>query len=276
MLKSAIMFGFFLMASLIVLSVSASLIGNMNIFPNVLASGKHSDKDYKYQEDERNYYSDEGDNKYFPNYNYYQYYQSMPQQEEQSSNDYNINYGYDKGYDRGYENDVYDKGYNNGKDKDYDGGGYEYDKQIFVAKLNGENVKPNSTDSPINGFAKVKVAEKPYSGEKRLIYELSVFDVPKGDDLIAAHIHVINDPQTQLGPHIITLCGQPINENRCTEGPGVIAKGTATNEDIETEEQDIITNIDELVDALEKGRGYIQIHSTQFPEGAVRGDLIEK
>jgi hypothetical protein len=271
------MFGFFLMATLIMLSVSAALIGNMNILPNALASGKHSDKNYKYQEDEKSYYSDEGDNKYSPDYSYYQYDQPMQQQEEKSGYDYNNNYGYDKGYDRSYENNGYDKGYNYGKDKDYDGGGgYEYDKQVFVAKLNGENVKPNSTDSPINGFAKVKVAEKPYSGEKRLIYELSVFDVPKGDDLIAAHIHVINDPQTQLGPHIITLCGQPINENRCTEGPGVIAKGIATNEDIETEEQDIITNIDELIDALEEGRGYIQIHSTQFPEGAVRGDLIEK
>ena len=60
MLKSASMFGFFLMASLIVLSASAILIGNMNLFSDVMASGKHSDKNYNYQEDEKNYYSDEG------------------------------------------------------------------------------------------------------------------------------------------------------------------------------------------------------------------------
>ena len=47
MLKSATMFGFFLMATLIMLSVSAALIGNMNIFQNAMASGKHSDKNYK-------------------------------------------------------------------------------------------------------------------------------------------------------------------------------------------------------------------------------------
>ena len=81
MLKSANIFGFFLMASLIMLSVSAALIGNMNLFTDAMASGKHSDKNDKYQEDEKNYYSNEGDNKYSPDYNYYQHYQPMQQQQ---------------------------------------------------------------------------------------------------------------------------------------------------------------------------------------------------
>jgi hypothetical protein len=192
---------------------------------------------------------------------------------------YKSNYGDENGYDRGYGNNGYDKGYNYGKNEYYGGnsGGYDnYGKKEFVAKLNGQSVKPDPTDSPITGFAKVKVDEKMYNGEKKLSYELSVFGVPKGDDLIAAHIHVVNDRQTQTGPHIVVLCGQPLNEKRCTEGPGVIAKGTATDQDIDTEEQTFITNIDELVKALEEGRGYVQVHSTQFPEGAIRGDLIEK
>jgi hypothetical protein len=82
------------MASLIMLSVSAALIGNMNLFTDAMASGKHSDKNDNYQEYEKNYYSDEGDNKYSPEYNYYQYYQPMQQQDEQSANN-NNNYGYD-------------------------------------------------------------------------------------------------------------------------------------------------------------------------------------
>ena len=41
----------------------------------------------------KNYYSDEGDNKYSPDYNYYQYYQPMQQQDKQSGYD-NNNYGY--------------------------------------------------------------------------------------------------------------------------------------------------------------------------------------
>ena len=90
MLKSANMFGFFLMASLIMLSVSAALIGNMNLFSDAMASGKHSDKNDNYQEYE-NYYSQ--DNQYTPDYNYN--YEPMKQQQQQSSYDYNNEYGYD-------------------------------------------------------------------------------------------------------------------------------------------------------------------------------------
>ena len=93
MLKSANILGFFLMASLIMLSVSAALIGNMNLFSDAMASGKHSDKNYKYQEDEKNYYSDEGDNKYSPDYNYY--YEPMNQYPPQQQPTYDNNYGYD-------------------------------------------------------------------------------------------------------------------------------------------------------------------------------------
>ena len=93
MQKLATMFGFFLMASLIMLSVSAALIGNMNLFSNAMASGKHSDKNYKYQEDEKKYYSDEGDNKYSPDYNYY--YEPMNQYQPQQQPSYDNNYGYD-------------------------------------------------------------------------------------------------------------------------------------------------------------------------------------
>jgi len=78
------------MASLIMLSVSAALIGNMNLFSDAMASGKHSDKNDNYQEYE-NYYSQ--DNQYTPDYNYN--YEPMKQQQQQSSYDYNNEYGYD-------------------------------------------------------------------------------------------------------------------------------------------------------------------------------------
>ena len=78
------------MASLIMLSVSAALIGNMNLFSDAMASGKHSDKNDNYQEYE-NYYSQ--DNQYTPDYNYN--YEPMKQQQHQSSYDYNNEYGYD-------------------------------------------------------------------------------------------------------------------------------------------------------------------------------------
>ena len=81
------------MASLIVLSALAIPMGNMNLFSDAMASGKHSDKNYKYQEDEKSYYSDEGDNKYTPDYNYY--YEPMNQYQPQQQPSYDNNYGYD-------------------------------------------------------------------------------------------------------------------------------------------------------------------------------------
>ena len=51
--KSAYKFGFVLMASLIMLStVGAIPVGNMNLFSDAMASGKHSDKNDNYQEHE--------------------------------------------------------------------------------------------------------------------------------------------------------------------------------------------------------------------------------
>jgi hypothetical protein len=66
MYKSAYTFGLFVMTSLIMLSTIASAIpmGNMNLFSDAMASGKHSDKYDNYKEYENSYYSD--DNKYTP------------------------------------------------------------------------------------------------------------------------------------------------------------------------------------------------------------------
>ena len=71
------------MASLIMLSALAIPMGNMNLFSDAMASGKHSDKNDNYQEYDKSYYSD--DNQYTPDYNYY--YEPMKTQQQQSSYD---------------------------------------------------------------------------------------------------------------------------------------------------------------------------------------------
>ena len=54
-------------------------MNSSKLFQNAMESGKHFDKTYKYQEDVKNYDDDdyEGDNRYSPDYNYYQYYQPL-------------------------------------------------------------------------------------------------------------------------------------------------------------------------------------------------------
>src|SRR5688500_6121068 len=104
MQKLATMFGFVSMAFLIMLStVGAIPMGNMNFFSDAMASGKHSDKNDNYRENE-NYYSQE--NQYTPDYNYN--YEPMKQQQQQSSYDYNNNYGYDDTKQISYNNSYED------------------------------------------------------------------------------------------------------------------------------------------------------------------------
>jgi hypothetical protein len=183
------------------------------------------------------------------------------------------------------ENTQYDYG-----NDDYNNNGYayeykkEYETQyypdngngtVYLAKIRGDNVRPEPTDSPIIGFGKFIVEEKPSNGETQIRYVISAFDVPQGEDIIATHLHVVNNEQNQTGPHIITLCGSPANEVECSEGPGVIAAGAALQRDIE-DDQTFITTMDQLVEALQQGLGYVQIHTSTIPEGAARGDLVDK
>ena len=86
MYKSAYKFGLYLMSSLIVLSTIAAI---PMLFSDAIASGKNSDKYDNSHENEKSYYSDV--NQYTPDYNYY--YEPMKQQ--QSSYNYNNDYGYD-------------------------------------------------------------------------------------------------------------------------------------------------------------------------------------
>jgi hypothetical protein len=92
MYKSAYKFGLFVMASLIVLSTVTVTIpmGNMNLFSDAMALGKHSDKNDNYQQYE-SYYSD--DTRYSRDYNYY--YEPMKTQQSSYDNNNNNNYGYD-------------------------------------------------------------------------------------------------------------------------------------------------------------------------------------
>ncbi len=102
MYKSAYKFGLYLMASLIVLStVGAIPMGNMNLFSDAIASEKHSDRYDNSQDYEKNYYSD-NENNYRANYDDYYYNQQQPS--------YNNNYdGYEDNkkisYDNSYDND---------------------------------------------------------------------------------------------------------------------------------------------------------------------------
>jgi hypothetical protein len=88
MQKLATMFGLLLMASLIMLSTLGAIpMGNMNLFSDAMASGKKSDRYDNSHEYEKSYYSDV--NQYKPDYNYY--YEPMKQRQSSYDNNNNNN-----------------------------------------------------------------------------------------------------------------------------------------------------------------------------------------
>lgn len=90
MLKSATIYGLVLTASLIMLSIVATINDNTNLFSNAMGSEKKSGK-YDNSKEYENYYSN--DNQYTPDYNYY--YEPMNQYQPQQQPSYDNNYGYD-------------------------------------------------------------------------------------------------------------------------------------------------------------------------------------
>jgi hypothetical protein len=197
-------------------------------------------------------------------------------------------YEEDRTYEENYENSKYayndnsrDYGYGDEKDYEY---GYDRDNKkrsddnsgVFVTKMTGEDqIPPN--DSPAFGFAKVEIEKNPVTFDTELWYKVSLFDFPRGDDVNAIHLHVITDePLPGLEPHIITLCGNPLNEIACPEGPGVVVAGAATDDDIEPNTAGI-TTLEDFIEAMKAGETYVNVHSTDFGgEGEIRGVLVPK
>ena len=70
-------------------------MGNMNLFSDVMASGKHSDRYDNSQECDKSYYSDV--NQYTPDYNYY--YEPMKTQQQQASYDDTKQISYNDSYE---------------------------------------------------------------------------------------------------------------------------------------------------------------------------------
>ena len=127
------------------------------------------------------------------------------------------------------------------------------DDDKIKATLSGENEVPGPGDP--NGKGKFKAT----LGEDTLCYTLSVKKVA---DAVAAHIHV--GGADVAGPIAVTLLtpqnGQPVSE--CL---------TAVPDEEDTQ---VTLSVSELAAiAADPGAYYVNVHSAEFPAGAVRGQL---
>jgi len=127
----------------------------------------------------------------------------------------------------------------------------------FVATLTGANERPLAVDSPAQGYAIATLDGGP--GAYTLSYQVIYSGLTS--EAVGGHIHVgINPPgsapEEQVGPvvHALDSLGSPI--------VGDWSSSDASN-----------ALCDLLVDSLFDGELYINIHTTNFPNGEIRGNL---
>jgi hypothetical protein len=130
--------------------------------------------------------------------------------------------------------------------------------QEFSANLTGDSeVPPVTTNS--TGSAEFELND---DGDE-MSYDLEAEDIT---DVLYAHIH--QGGASENGPIVVTLFN-------ATDGPedfdGTIESGTFTAENFEGPLQG--QNMTDLVDAIESGQAYVNVHTEANPPGEIRGTI---
>lgn len=128
----------------------------------------------------------------------------------------------------------------------------------FFAKLRGRfEVPPVRTNA--RGGAVFKLSED----GRRLLFKISLEDI---DDVTVAHIHL--GPKGVNGPIVVTLFGpfrRPISIDE-EEFTGVI-----TREDLEGPLEG--RSLASLIKEMRRGNTYVNVHTVEFPDGEIRGQI---
>jgi hypothetical protein len=127
-------------------------------------------------------------------------------------------------------------------------------EQKFTAKLTAkEEVPPN--DSTATGMAWVKPSERETG------FEVNVTDIDKAT---AAHIHL--GEKGKNGPVAVTL----FKSDTPTEMKnGTLGEGNFTATDFEGPMKG--NGLNDLVTAMQNGSTYVNVHTTDMPDGEIRG-----
>lgn len=131
---------------------------------------------------------------------------------------------------------------------------------VFTTHLSGENEVP-SIESDGSGFTSVTVSEDGTT----LDYRLYVNDL---DDVTMAHIHV-GGPDVN-GPVAAFLFGP---EDPGVMADGLLAEGTITEGDLIATDGVFDGTMSQLIQLIEGGETYVNVHTEAQPPGEIRGQL---
>lgn len=135
--------------------------------------------------------------------------------------------------------------------------------RLFNTQLTGaEEVPPVTTET--TGNASFRLADD----RKTFEFTLNVF---KGSNIMAGHLHC--GEKSENGPVIVNLFGGQMNVD------GQLVRATISEENIlpaGAECSPRINSVARLAQAMRSGEVYVNVHSTQYPNGVVRGQLSEQ
>jgi hypothetical protein len=129
----------------------------------------------------------------------------------------------------------------------------------FTAELTGDQEVPE-VDTDASGDAELEFAE----GEDEIEYFIDVQDIV---DVTAAHIHM--GSEGEVGDVVATL----YSDDASGELDGELTSGNLGASQLEgpLEGQEI----EDLVDLIEDGEAYVNVHTLENPDGEIRGQLEE-
>lgn len=128
----------------------------------------------------------------------------------------------------------------------------------FVASLKGSNeVPPRDTNAAGNAIFHV------LDDGSEIYFKLIVANI---DNVVAAHIHLAAEGVN--GPVVVGLFGGP-NTGEQTEG--ILAEGIITSADLVGPLAGL--TIEDLIEAMAAGNTYVNVHTTQFQGGEIRGQI---
>ncbi|MDR5694321.1 MAG: CHRD domain-containing protein [Armatimonadota bacterium] len=132
----------------------------------------------------------------------------------------------------------------------------------FVARLSGQEAVP-----PTNSAATGLAVFQPSSDGTRLFYRLEVRNL---ENTLMAHIHLGRPGQS--GPVVVWLYPYA-PPPRLISGvySGVLATGTITAANLAGPMQG--KPLSELLTEIQNGNAYVNVHTSRFPAGEIRGQI---
>ena len=131
----------------------------------------------------------------------------------------------------------------------------------FVAEMSSFEEVPGAA-SLAKGFAGFQVS----MDGSTVYYTITVTD--PSTQLVAAHLHLA--PRGEAGAIVVPLCAAPAKP---CQTEGVVSQGTFTAADFTGAFAN--DNLDRLITESRNGMVYVNVHSTKFPTGEARGQLVD-